>query len=130
MGFTLIKARSSRHPAKTITDVDYADDLALLSDTMEEATKLLHFVEEAASEIGLYINAGKTEFICYNLEGHIKSRNGNHIKSVNEFVYLGSNIQSTERDIKIRKGKAWGALNGLSIIWKSSLPEKLEERVL
>ena len=29
MGFTLSQRRSSRHPAEKITDVDYADDLAL-----------------------------------------------------------------------------------------------------
>ena len=126
LGFTLTKARSSRYPAQSITDVDYADDLALLSDTVEEATKLLHLVEEAASEIGLYINAGKTEFICYNEEGEIKLRNGTNIKPVKEFVYLGSNIQSTERDIEIRKAKAWSALDGLTIIWKSTLSDKLK----
>ena len=31
LGFTLIKARSRRYPAKTLTDIDYADDLALTS---------------------------------------------------------------------------------------------------
>ena len=31
-GFQLTKRRSKRYPAKTITDADYADDLALLSE--------------------------------------------------------------------------------------------------
>lgn len=66
LGFTLTKARSTRHPAKTITDVDYADDIALLSDTIQEASELLHRVEKAAREIGLYINSDKTEFISFN----------------------------------------------------------------
>ena len=69
LGFTLEKARSTRHPAKSITEVDYTYDLALLSDTMDKSTKLLHYIEEAASEIGLYISAGKTS---YNQEGEIK----------------------------------------------------------
>ncbi len=30
-GFELTKRRSKRYPAKTITDADYADDLALLA---------------------------------------------------------------------------------------------------
>ena len=38
LGFTLTRARSSRYLAQFITDVDYADDLALLSDTTEDAT--------------------------------------------------------------------------------------------
>ena len=126
LGFTLDRARSRRHPAKVITDVDYADDLALISDTIDEATKLLHLVEKAASEIGLYINAKKTEFISFNQTGEIKSLNGNSLKSVKDFSYLGSNIQSTEKDINIRKAKAWKALDGLSVIWKSNLTDRLK----
>ena len=73
LGFTLAKARSKRHPAKMITDVDYADDLALASDIIEDAEKLLHSLESAAKQIGLHINAKKTEFMCYNQTGQIKS---------------------------------------------------------
>ena len=126
LGFTLEISRSPRYPARVITDVDYADDIALLSDTIEEASKLLHLVESAASEIGLYINAKKTEFICYNQHGNITSKSGVAIKSVDEFNYLGSNIHSTEKDIITRKAKAWKALDGLTVIWKSSLTDKMK----
>ncbi len=34
LGFTLHQRRSSRSPAVTLTDVDFADDLALLADTL------------------------------------------------------------------------------------------------
>ena len=44
LGLTLTRAKSSRYPAKTITDIDYADDIALLSNTINEATKPLHSV--------------------------------------------------------------------------------------
>ena len=36
-GFELTKKRSRRYPAKTITDADYADDLALLANTPNQA---------------------------------------------------------------------------------------------
>ena len=36
-GFTLEKAKSRRYPAKKITDADYADDLALFSDKIDDA---------------------------------------------------------------------------------------------
>ena len=126
LGFTLSEARSRRYPAETITDADYADDIALMTDTISDATYLLHHIEKTAKEIGLYINANKTEFISYNQEGIIHSLEGKNIKSVQDFTYLGSNIASTERDIDIRIGKAWGALNGLNTIWKSSLPDNLK----
>ena len=41
-GFELTKKRSRRYPAKTITDADYADDIALLANTPNQAEKLLH----------------------------------------------------------------------------------------
>ena len=66
LGFTLSKSRSRRHPTVKLTDVDYADDLAIISDYLTDGTILLHQLEQASSEIGLYIDAKKTEFICYN----------------------------------------------------------------
>ena len=43
-----------------------------------------------------------------------------------EFVYLGSWIDETERDIKVRKGKTWAALHRPKNIWKSKLSKKLK----
>ena len=40
-GFTLAKVSSRQYPAQTITDVDYADDIALLANT----PALLHSLE-------------------------------------------------------------------------------------
>ena len=59
--------------------------------------------------------------MCYNQEGSIQSLDGKDIKMVEDFTYLGSNIQSTDKDIQIRKAKAWAALNKLDKIWKSEL---------
>ena len=41
-GFTLCKSRSRRHLAVVIADSNYADDIALLSDSIEQAELLLH----------------------------------------------------------------------------------------
>ena len=65
-GFELTKKRSRRYPAKTITDADYADDIAILANTPDQAETLLHSLEWAAAGIGLYVNAHKTEYMCYN----------------------------------------------------------------
>ena len=97
-----------------------------MSNTIEEATRLLHNVEAAAKQVGLQINTSKTEYISYHHDGEIKSLAGKQLKSVTGFVYLGSQIASTEQDVKIRIGKAWGALNKLTTIWKSSLPNNIK----
>ena len=69
-GFELTKKRSKRYPAKTITDADYADDLALLANTPNQAETLLHSLERAAAGIGLHVNAHKSEYMCYNQTGN------------------------------------------------------------
>ena len=125
-GLTLTKARGCRYPATTITDADYADDLALISDTIAEAEALLHILGRAVGDVGLYVNAGKTEFMCFNQEGSMKTVAGKPLKLVDTFTYLGSNIASTEKDVNIRIGKAWGALDGLHIIWKSNIPDEMK----
>ncbi len=108
LGLTLQQARSRRYPAVTVTDADYADDIALFSDTIEEAEKLLHHLEIAAAKIGLNINAKKTKYICFNQTGKIQTINKVTLDEVDEFTYLGSNIASTEKDVLGRIGKAWG----------------------
>ena len=51
---------------------------------------MLHKIEEAAAEIGLGVNADKTEYISLNQKNNscIKSLKGKIIKQVNDFKYL------------------------------------------
>ena len=44
-GFKLTKERSRRYSAKTITDADYADDIAFLANRPDQAETLLHSLE-------------------------------------------------------------------------------------
>ena len=125
-GFELTKKRSRWYPAKTITDADYADDIAILANTPDQAETLLHSLERAAPGIGLYVNAHKTEYMCYNQEGDISTVDGTPLKLVEKFTYLGSSVESTEKDIDTRLTKAWTAINRLSIIWKSNLTDKIK----
>ena len=89
-GFKLAKERSRRYHAQAITDADYADDIALLSNTPAQSQTLLHSLERAASGIGLHVNADKTEFMCFNQRDDISTRNGSSLKLVNKFIYLRS----------------------------------------
>ena len=125
-GFELTKKRSRRYPAKTITDADYADDIAILANTPNQAEKIMHSLEQAAAGIGLYVNAHKTEYMCYNQTGDISALDGTPLKLVDKFTYLGSIVASTEKDIDTRLTKAWTAINRLSIIWNSDLTDKMK----
>ena len=126
-GFTLDKAKSRRHPALCVTDIDYADDIALLSDSVDKAEKLLHTVEMAAKLIGLHINEKKTQHMTFNQNpSKLTTINKKCIKPTNDFLYLGSWIYSNEKDVDVRIGKAWVALQKLNTSWNSNLPKKLE----
>ena len=41
-------------------------------------------------------------------------------------TYLGSSVESTEKDIETRLTKAWTAINRLSTIWKSDLTDEIK----
>ena len=70
-GFELTKKRSRSYSAKTITDTDYADDIAILANMPNQAKTLLHSLERSAAGIGLHVNAHKIEYMCYNQTGDI-----------------------------------------------------------
>ena len=91
-GFTFKNARSRWHPAETMTDVEYVDNLALLTDTPAQAQPQLHSLEQAAWGIGLYVNANKTELICFKQEGVISILSAKFLKLVDQVAYLSSNI--------------------------------------
>ena len=125
-GFELTKKRSRRYPAKTITDADYADAIAILANTTNQAETLLHSLERAAAGIGLHVNAHKMEYMCDNQTGDISTLDGTSLKLVDKFTDLGSSVSSTEKDIDTRLTKAWTAIDRLSIIWKSDPTDKIK----
>ena len=71
--FELTKKRSRRYPAKTITDADYAYDIAILANTPNQAKTLLHSLEWATAGIGLHVNAHKMEYMSYNQTSEIST---------------------------------------------------------
>ena len=129
LGFTLTPRRSRRYPAEVLTDLDYADDISLLSDNMEQAQELLKRVELECAKVGLRLNAKKTEVITYNTPPEhqpLTTAGGTVLKEVDDFKYLGSWVNSTEQDLKVRKALAWRALNGMSSVWNSNLPREIK----
>ena len=60
------KVRSRQCTALTIMDTDYMDDIAHLATTPTQAESLLHSLKQAACNIGLHVNAGKMEYMCFN----------------------------------------------------------------
>ena len=128
-GLEVEPRKSSRYPSKHVTDVDFADDLALMADSHSSAQALLSSLECAANSVGLYLNESKTEYV--NINGNnpdpvIKSSSGKVLKCVEDFKYLGSFIMDSAKDFNTRKGMAWMACNRLDKIWRSELPNEIK----
>ena len=125
-GFKLTKERSRSFSAQTITDAEYADDIALLANAPAQAETLLYSLEWAAVGICLYVNAHKTEYMCYNQTGDISTRNGTSLKLVDNFTYQGSSVSSTKTEVNTWLVKSLTAIDRLSVICKSDLTDKIK----
>jgi len=107
----------------TLEDLDFADDLALLSHThqhiQEKTTRLRMF----SNQIGLRINTRKSEvMILNNANSPSVLLDGQALPQTVTFTYLGSTVRvdgGAGTDIKERLSKARAAFNNLQNVWKS-----------
>ena len=101
-----------------------------MSDEIVQAQDLLSRVERECKKVGLGINAKKTKALTFNTDNPspLKTLDGTEIDWVNDFKYLGSWVESTEKDIAVRKAQAWQALNKMSRIWCSAMHRELKLR--
>ena len=131
LGFTVKPRQSRRIPAETVTDAGFADDIALLSDLITQAQELLRRLEDSAESVGLYMNAKKTKAVVYNQDTSqtLTSKAGAPIEIVPDFVYLGAWVDSSVRDIKIRRAKAWSACHKMKTIWNSTMSNAMKVRL-
>ena len=108
---------------KHLEDLDFADDIALLSHRQVQMQAKTTKLKEIAEKIGLKIHSGKTKILKINTNSSTPVIiDGRNIEEVTSFTYLGSIINSeggTDEDIKIRIQKARAAFIMMSRIWKS-----------
>ena len=106
-------------------DLDFADDLALLSSRWSHAQEKLNRLDQFGRKVGLKINVEKTKVLRYN-PGRLDplTIEEREVDDVDSFVYLGAKVDKqggTASDIRARLGKARVAFNKLNKVWKSSL---------
>ena len=97
LGFRLKKRQSRRVGPICITDLDFADDIALISEDIEQAQKMLERVESEAAGVRLMANAKKTKIMSYNqpVEPLIRTSDGSTLEVVYDFTYRGSLVSIT-----------------------------------
>ena len=87
LGSHLERRKSRRIGPVVVTDLDFADDIALLSMDIRQAQELLQSVEKCVGKVGLKMNAGKTKYMSYNQHESvtIKTNDGSILDEVGNF---------------------------------------------
>ena len=88
LGFQLRRRQSRRIGPECITDIDFADDIALISEQVQQAQTMLERVESAAATIGLLANPKKTKVMAFNCPNqvNIRTSDGSVLEVVSEFA--------------------------------------------
>lgn len=71
-------------PLVHLTDLDYADDLAIIADKVQNAEDFLHALEEVAACVGLHYNETKTEFISTTPNTSVSTFSGKILKHIKD----------------------------------------------
>ena len=106
-----------------LDDLDFADDLALLSHNYSQMQNKTTLLETTSAGTGLKINRKKTELMKMNTTANAPvTVGGEPIREVESFVYLGSVVDQqggTDRDVTARIGKARAAFGMAKNVWAS-----------
>ena len=106
---------------RNIDNFSYADDITLMAESEEELKNLLMKVKEESENAGLKLNIQKGKIMA---SGSITSRkiNGEKVKTVSDFIFLGSQINADcdcSHEIKRCLLLGWKAMTNLDSILKS-----------
>ncbi|MCP4486191.1 MAG: reverse transcriptase family protein, partial [Gammaproteobacteria bacterium] len=117
-----------------IADLDFADDIAAVTESIAENSRLCQSIADIAARYGLLINIDKTKYMFFNIPRPVNSHervfvDNKALEEVSDFKYLGSYMASTSKDINVRKGLAWKALQSLDVFWKSDMSRKIKTKI-
>ncbi|BHF80935.1 hypothetical protein SprV_0702406400 [Sparganum proliferum] len=87
-------------PGHRLTDLDYADDIALLDSSFGDLQSMVSRVNEVAKSVGLSINAGKTKVFSSCIPDQEKAPlgiDGCQLEEVDSFKYLGARLLPNEQ---------------------------------
>ncbi|VDP25564.1 unnamed protein product [Schistosoma margrebowiei] len=104
-------------------DLEFADDLVLLSHMQQQMQEKTTSVAAAPAALGLNIHKGKSKIIRYSTACTSPiTLGGEDLEDVNTVTYLGSFIYElggSDADVKVRIGKAKAAYLQLKNNWNS-----------
>lgn len=113
-----------------LTHLEFVDDIVILARSAAAAQRLLRKLTEAAAKYGLEVNysAGKTEVVVLGEPSprEVKRPDGEIVREVQDYKYLGSMLKSSREDFLRNKSQAWQAVHRLKSVWRSTLRTDLK----
>ncbi|KAK3525884.1 hypothetical protein QTP70_010940 [Hemibagrus guttatus] len=113
----------------------FADDIVICSESREQVEENLERWKFALERRGMKVNCSKTEYMCVNeREGNGTVRlQGEEVKKVQEFKYLGSTVQSNGecgKEVKKRVQTGWNGWRKVSgVLCEENISENQGEGV-
>src|SRR5437867_2351882 len=112
-----------RANGERFTDLCFADDIDIMSETVESAQSMLQQINDASSRYGMDISKEKTKSMLVADKQRvlgIKLANCD-IEQVSQFKYLGVSVTSDNSstiDVRSRLAQAMAALQKLDSLWR------------
>nr|pir hypothetical protein T02D1.1 - Caenorhabditis elegans [Caenorhabditis elegans] len=118
---------------RNLTNLRFADDIVLISNHPNTASKMLQELVQKCSEVGLEINTGKTKVLRNRFADPSKVYFGSpspttQLDDVDEYIYLGRQINAQNNlmpEIHRRRRAAWAAFNGIKNTTDSITDKKI-----
>ncbi|KAK3564131.1 hypothetical protein QTP86_007801 [Hemibagrus guttatus] len=109
----------------------FADDIVICSESREQVEENLERWRFALERRGMKVSGSKTEYMCVNeREGSGTVRlQGEEVKKVQEFKYLGSTVQSNGECGKEVKKRVQAGWNGWRKVWGVLCERKISARI-
>ena len=109
---------------RKLADLDYADDIVLISEGPEEMQRVVDCLVREGKKVGLVINCAKTEIMNINIDNQRDCVIGGRIvKQVERFKYLGTVLSkdgSLNKEFEERLQKANQAMGMLKTVWNNN----------
>ena len=108
----------------------YADDLAIIDITSIDTQNRLESWQKVLTDNGLKINVAKTQHLSTRESPLPMNVNGDELKNVDHFKYLGSVIDrdgTIDRDVDLRVRAAWSSWRKLTgVLYDRKIPLRLK----
>ena len=128
-----LESRGIDIDGEKLTDLRFADDVALTTGTVEDMEVQLNILNEESKKVGLKIHRGKTKFMTNFATTQKIEIEGIEIEKVEQYKYLGQTIALEDRtanEVQLRIKAGWAVFGKYKEIFQNKeIPICLKRKV-